>query len=83
MIRFGGGNYAPTGFATVNAAFLATGTIVGFAIIIPAVLVTYLLGGSVSILELIINLIGGVLFLLVGGLAISHNTRIESKLQNI
>ena len=52
---------------------------VGFAIIVPAILVTYLLGGSVSILELVINLVGGLLFLVVGGLAIAHNGQAVSE----
>ena len=52
---------------------------VGYAIIVPAVLITYLLGGNVSILELVINLIGGVLFLVVGGLSIENNGQLASK----
>ena len=59
--------------------FVGQGTVVGFAIIVPAILVTYLLGGSVSILELVINLVGGLLFLVVGGLAIAHNGRAASE----
>ena len=42
-------------------------------------LLTYLLGGSVSVLELVINFVGGIMFLVVGGLAISHNAMVASK----
>jgi hypothetical protein len=45
---------------------------VGYAIIVPSVLLTYLLGGSLSILELFINFIGGILFISVGSVAMSH-----------
>ena len=79
IIRFGGSNHSALTLGSVNDTFLGQGTVVGFAIIVPAVLVTYLLGGNVSVLELIINLVGGVLFLVVGGLAISHNARIASE----
>jgi len=78
IIRFGGSNHSALTLGSVNDTFLGQGTVVGFAIIVPAVLVTYLLGGNVSVLELIINLVGGVLFLVVGGLAISHNARIAN-----
>ena len=80
IIRFGGSNHSALSLGSVNDSFVGQGTVVGFAIIVPAVLVTYLLGGNVSILELVINFIGGVLFLVVGGLAISHNARVASEL---
>merc|ERR1711915_981138 len=73
IIRFGGSNYTALSLGSVNNSFVGQGTIVGFSIILPAVLLTYLLGGSVSVLELVINLVGGIMFLVVGGLAISHN----------
>ena len=78
IIRFGGHSHSALAFGTVNNNFFCQGTIVGFSIILPAVLVTYLLGGNVSILELVINLLGGVLFLILGGLALSHNTSIHT-----
>jgi hypothetical protein len=43
-----------------------------FAIIVPAVLVSYLLGSNLSILELFINLVGGILFIAVGAITIQH-----------
>ena len=52
--------------------FLGQGTTVGYAIIVPAVLLTYLLGANLSILELFINFIGGILFIAIGALAISY-----------
>ena len=65
--------------------FLGIGASVGFAIIVPAIILTYLLGAHPSILEFVINLVGGILFIsmgatilengkmakVVGGLAIS------------
>ena len=39
-------------------SFLGQGISVGYAIIVPSVLVTYLLGANLSILELFINFIG-------------------------
>ena len=32
-----------------------------------------------SVLELVINLVGGIMFLVVGGLSISHNAIVASK----
>eukprot|EP00092_Neocalanus_flemingeri_P096412 GFUD01122729.1.p1 GENE.GFUD01122729.1~~GFUD01122729.1.p1 ORF type:complete len:144 (-),score=27.85 GFUD01122729.1:119-550(-) len=78
IIRFGGANHSALSLGSVNDSFLGQGTVVGYAIIVPAIVVTYLLGGNVSILEMVINLIGGVLFLVVGGLAIAHNGRIAN-----
>jgi hypothetical protein len=39
---------------------------------VPAVLVTYLLGSNLSILELFINLVGGILFIAVGAITIQN-----------
>jgi hypothetical protein len=41
-----------------------------YAIIVPAVLISYLLGSNLSILELFINLVGGILFIAVGAITI-------------
>ena len=79
IIRFGGSKHHALILGSVNDSFLGQGTVVGYAIIVPAVLITYLLGGNVSILELVINLIGGVLFLVVGGLSIENNGQLASK----
>merc|ERR1711936_1571360 len=73
ILRFGGSRHFALTLGSVNDNFLGQGTVVGYGIIVPAVLVTYLLGGNVSILELVINLIGAVLFLVLGGIAISNN----------
>jgi hypothetical protein len=43
-----------------------------YAVIVPAVLVTYLLGSNLSILELFINLVGGILFIAVGAITIQN-----------
>ena len=50
MNMFGPGN--------ADNSFLGQGISVGYAIIVPSVLVTYLLGANLSILELFINFIG-------------------------
>jgi hypothetical protein len=53
-----------------NTQFLGIGASVGYAIIIPAIILTYLLGSIPSVLEFIINLIGGILFIAMGALMV-------------
>ena len=55
-----------------NYTFLGIGTSVGFAIIVPAIILTYLLGASPSILEFIINLVGGILFISMGSTLVEY-----------
>ena len=52
--------------------FLGIGASVGFAIIVPAIVLTYLLGAHPSVLEFIINLVGGVLFISMGATMIEY-----------
>ena len=52
--------------------YLGIGTFVGFAIIIPAILLTYLLGSIPATLEYIINLVGGVLYIAVGACIVDN-----------
>ena len=52
--------------------FLGIGASVGFAIIVPAIILTYLLGAHPNILEFIINLVGGVLFISMGATIIEN-----------
>ena len=54
MARFGG-DHSYLNFGGANATFLGIGASVGYAIIVPAIVLTYLLGASPSILEFIIN----------------------------
>ena len=54
--------------------FLGIGASVGFAIIVPAIVLTYLLGAHPSILEFIINLVGGVLFISMGATMIEYGS---------
>ena len=70
-------------FGSINANFLgqvgaalhpSQGATVGYAIIVPAILATHLLGGNTSILELIISLVGGVIFLAVGSVALASSS---------
>ena len=65
IARFGSsGNMIDWG--GTNATFLGIGTSVGFAIIIPVIILTYILGANVSTLEFILNFIGAVLFISMG-----------------
>ena len=50
MCRFGGRDSYPLSIGDNNDNFLAYGTLVGFAIIVPAILFTYLLGANLTIL---------------------------------
>ena len=52
--------------------FLGIGASVGFAIIIPAIILTYFLGSIPSSLEYIINLVGGILFIAMGALMVEY-----------
>ena len=58
--------------STHNYTFLGIGTTVGFAIIVPAIVLTYLLGATPSVLEFIINLIGGILFISMGSTLVEY-----------
>ena len=71
MSRFGGHDIDsltanPINWGSVSATYLGIGCSVGFAIIVPAIIVTYLLGSETSKLEFIINLVGGILFIAIG-----------------
>ena len=50
----------------IDCVFLSIGTCVGYAIIEPAIILAYLVGSKPSMLELITNLIGGILFITMG-----------------
>ena len=50
--------------------FIGISSDVGYAIIIPAIIITYLLGATPLLLEFIIDLIGGILFILMGALVV-------------
>ena len=71
MARFGG-DYSYLSFGGPNATFLGIGASVGYAIIVPAIVLTYLLGASPSILEFIINLLGGILFISMGSTLVRY-----------
>eukprot|EP00096_Caligus_rogercresseyi_P010529 TRINITY_DN3882_c0_g1_i1.p1 TRINITY_DN3882_c0_g1~~TRINITY_DN3882_c0_g1_i1.p1 ORF type:complete len:149 (+),score=27.96 TRINITY_DN3882_c0_g1_i1:148-594(+) len=59
-------------FGNTDMKFIGIGTIVGYAIILPCVLLTYMLGSNMSVLELFINLIGAILFIVIGALVIQN-----------
>jgi hypothetical protein len=73
LCRFGGHDQNPFSIGSSSDHFLAVGTFVGFAIIVPAILLTYLLGANLTILELMIHLVGFALFLTTGILSIVNN----------
>merc|ERR550519_908940 len=70
VCRFGDDGQRKT-WGSDDQDFLGQGTTVGYAIIVPAILITYLLGANLSILELFINFVGGVLFVAVGAVTIA------------
>ena len=57
------------GYDRSDVKFIGIGSVVGYAIIIPSIVLTYLLGAS-PLLEFIINLIGGVLFIAMGAIMV-------------
>ena len=71
VARFGKRDYHIFRPFNEDNSFLGQGISVGYAIIVPSVLVTYLLGANLSILEWFINLIGGLLFIIVGAVTIA------------
>ena len=79
VCRFGDDGQRKT-WGSDDQDFLGQGTTVGYAIIVPAILITYLLGANLSILELFINFVGGILFIAVGALAISYYQHYRCKL---
>lgn len=66
IARFAGSNGSMVDWGNANATFLGIGTCVGYAIIVPSIMLSYLLGSSPSLLEFIINLVGGILFTSTG-----------------
>ena len=81
ICRFGNDGHRKT-WGSDDDDFLGQGTTVGYAIIVPAVLLTYLLGANLSILELFINFVGGILFIIIGALAISYYQNHHCKLMH-
>ena len=66
IARFAGNNGSMVSWGNTNATFLGVGTCVGYAIIVPSIIICYLLGTNPSLLEFIINLLGGILFISTG-----------------
>ena len=65
-------------FPDIDALLLTYGTIVGYIIIVSAIIANYLLGANLSYLELIVNGLGIILFIAVGGVAFSYEKYGES-----
>eukprot|EP00092_Neocalanus_flemingeri_P064310 GFUD01078022.1.p1 GENE.GFUD01078022.1~~GFUD01078022.1.p1 ORF type:complete len:168 (+),score=41.92 GFUD01078022.1:45-548(+) len=70
VIRFGGKDGNPMFLGSVDATFFGYGTVVGFSCVVPAVLVTYCVGGDPSHVELLLNCLGGVMFCALGSVAV-------------
>lgn len=66
IARFAGKTGSMVSWGNANATFLGVGTCVGYAIIVPAIIISHLLGSNPSLLEFIINLMGGILFTCTG-----------------
>merc|ERR1712018_683928 len=73
LARFGRDGNVMT-FGNIDLRFVGIGTLVGYAIIVPSILCTYLMGANLTFLELFINFVGGVLFIVIGALSI-HEQR--------
>ena len=73
ILRF---TYSKLGFPGIDAALITYGTIIGYMIIVSAIITNYILGASISYLELIINALGIILFTSVGGVAIAYYDRL-------
>ena len=55
---------------SIDATFFGYGIVVGFSVVVPAILLTYCVGGDPSHVELALNCLGGVLFCALGGVAV-------------
>ena len=73
VARFGNKHGNPIYWGSTSAQFLGIGCCVGFSIIVPAIIVTYLLGGGTSKLEFIINLVGAILFIAMGASLLQYS----------
>lgn len=80
LARYGTENgYRIFGNGSDDMTFLGIGLLVGYAIIVPAIIMTYLIGANMTFLELFINLAGGVLFIITGSLTIEESRRYDNK----
>ena len=72
LARFGGTNGYMISWGSNSYTFLGIGATVGYAIIIPAIVLSYILGASPSALEFILNLVGCVLFISMGATLVEY-----------
>ena len=70
VVRFGGKDGNPMFLGSVDATFFGYGIVVGFSVVVPAILLTYCVGGDPSHVELTLNCLGGILFCAFGGVAV-------------
>ena len=64
-------------FVPIDIALITYGTIIGFMIILSAIIVNRLLGADLSYLELIISALGLILFIAVAGVNIDFYNKLE------
>ena len=77
IARFGGIDGNSIAWRTQDILYLGIGASVGYAIIIPALILDYILGASSTTLEYIITLLGGVLFISTGASMVDENDEME------
>ena len=65
---------------SVDVTFFGYGAVVGFSVVVPAVLLTYCVGGDPSHVELLLDCIGGVMFCALGSVAVMFD---HGKLGNV
>ena len=66
ILRFAGASHSILWFYDSDMALISYGTVVGYIIIVSAIIANYLLGASVSYLEVIVNALAIILFLSIG-----------------
>merc|ERR1712106_243737 len=70
VVRFGGKDGNPMFLGSVDATFFGYGIVVGYSVVVPAILLTYCVGGDPSHVDLALNCLGGILFCAFGGVAV-------------
>jgi len=70
VLRFGGKDGNPMFLGGVDTTLFGWGLVVGFSVLVPAVLLTYCVGGEPSYVELPLNCLAGILFCALGGVVI-------------
>eukprot|EP00096_Caligus_rogercresseyi_P014778 TRINITY_DN7265_c0_g1_i1.p1 TRINITY_DN7265_c0_g1~~TRINITY_DN7265_c0_g1_i1.p1 ORF type:complete len:186 (-),score=18.25 TRINITY_DN7265_c0_g1_i1:303-860(-) len=86
MARLGGRShyyYEPYEFGTSGTAFFVVGVLLAYCIILPGEILTYCLGAHLTILELFLSGIGGILYGIAGGFTIYNAHHFSGKYYDI